>query len=355
PISVACASCQTTFRVKEEHAGKRGRCPSCKAVLTVPAASTSPRPADDGLVPLSERESQPADAALTALAPVPKKQVDTEEDASEGYALAGAASTKAKVVRVREGALPGIGVSADGVRQAAAPTAKTRIPAEILAAFRGEIAAFRPSLMYSLCLLIVAGFMLLLPLVYLALIGLVIAALGYHAVYDVAIFQHARGGAMRVALLIYIAPLICGVVIVAFMLKPLFAKPAKRTKGRMIDPQLEPLLHAFVDGVCTSVGSPRPERIEVDCQINAAAGFSGGAFSLFGREPVLTIGLGLAAGLDLKQFAGVMAHELGHISQGSGARLMQVISSINGWFARVVYERDEWDETLQAWSTGDNF
>jgi Zn-dependent protease with chaperone function len=324
-------------------------------VLTVPAASPAPPRADDGLIPLPEHEGQPADAALAPLAPAPKKRVDSEEDASEGYALAGGASTKAKVVRVRDGALPGVGVSAEGVRQAAAPTAKTRTPAEILAAFRGEIETFRPSLMYSLCLLIVASFMLLLPLVYVALTGLVIAALGYHAVYDAAIFQHARGGgALRVALMVYLAPLICGVVIVAFMLKPLFAKPAKRTKGRMLDPQLEPLLHAFIDGVCTSVGAPRPERIEVDCQINAAAGFSGGAFSLFAREPGLVIGLGLVAGLDLKQFAGVLAHELGHISQGSGARLMQVISSINGWFARVVYERDEWDETLQRWSTGDN-
>ena len=27
-------------------------------------------------------------------------------------------------------------------------------------------------------------------------------------------------------------------------------------------------------------------------------------------------------------------------------RLTYLIRSINGWFARVVYERDEWDETL---------
>ncbi|SIO36226.1 MJ0042 family finger-like domain-containing protein [Singulisphaera sp. GP187] len=355
PISVECPSCQSTFRVRDELAGKRGRCPSCKAVITVTAVASpppaSPR-ADDDLVPLPEEEVRRTEARAT---PRPESKVEDEDDAAGGYVLAGGAARKAKIVRVRDGALPGVGVSAKGVRQAAAPTEITRTPAEILAAFRGEIEPFRPSPWYSLWLLVVAGFMVLLPLIYLTLIGLVIVALAYHAVNDVSVFTHAQGrGAMKVALAVYFVPLVSGAGIVAFMLKPLFAKPAKPTKERVLDPQVEPLLYAFVDGVCESVGAPRPERIEVDCQVNAAAGYSGGAFSFFAREPVLVIGLGMVAGLDLKQFAGVMAHELGHISQGSGARLMDVISSINRWFARAVYERDGWDQALENWSTGEN-
>ena len=54
---------------------------------------------------------------------------------------------------------------------------------------------------------------------------------------------------------------------------------------------------------------------------------------------VLLIGLPLAAGLSLRQFAGVLAHEFGHFSQGFGMRLTYVIRSINIWFMRVVYER----------------
>ncbi|WP_406698223.1 M48 family metalloprotease [Singulisphaera sp. Ch08] len=355
PISVECPSCQSRVRVRDELAGKRGRCPSCKAVFAVPAAvvaMTSPQ-ADDDLVPLPEEEVRRAEARARPQRPASEK----EDDAVGGYVLAGGVAKKAKIVRVRDGALPGVGVSASGVRQAAAPTEITRTPAEILAAFRGEIEPFRPSPLYSLWLLIVAGFMILLPLVYVTLIGLVIFALVYHAVNDFTVLQHAQGrGATKVALAVYLVPLIGGAGIVAFMLKPLFARPAKPTKNRVLDPQVEPLLYAFVDGVCESVGAPRPERIEVDCQVNAAAGYSGGAFSFFSREPVLVIGLGMVAGLNLKQFAGVMAHELGHISQGSGARLMDVISSVNQWFARVVYERDAWDQTLVDLTTsGDGY
>lgn len=67
---------------------------------------------------------------------------------------------------------------------------------------------------------------------------------------------------------------------------------------------------------------------------------------------MLTIGLPLVAGLNLPQFAGVLAHEFGHFSQGAGMRLTYMIRSISFWFTRVVYERDVWDERLVAWSEG---
>lgn len=377
PISVQCPSCQFTFRVRDELSGKRGRCPSCKSIVTVPVAPTpvlapAPAPAsatadselDAGLVPLSAEETRRAEARSRARSTAPRENAPAEvaiepegpgDDATEGYVLAGAVAKKAKAVRVRDGGLPGVGVSANGVLQAAAPTEIKRTPAEILAAFQGEIEPVRPTLLYSLWLMIVAGFMVLLPLIYVGLIGLVIAALVYHALHDVSILQNAQGrGAVKFAMLVYLVPLISGTVIVAFLLKPLFAKAPKPDSRRVLDPEMEPLLYAFIDGICTSVGAPRPERIEVDNQVNAAASSSGGAFSFFAREPVLIIGLGLVAGLNLKQFAGVMAHELGHISQGSGARLMDLVSSINAWFARVVYERDSWDQTLESWSSAEN-
>ena len=60
----------------------------------------------------------------------------------------------------------------------------------------------------------------------------------------------------------------------------------------------------------------------------------------------------LVAGITLRQFAGVLAHEFGHFSQGAGMRLSVLINSINAWFARVVYERDSWDFELARWSKG---
>lgn len=42
PISVVCGSCKARFSVSEKFAGKKGPCPKCKAIITVPDA-----PAED--------------------------------------------------------------------------------------------------------------------------------------------------------------------------------------------------------------------------------------------------------------------------------------------------------------------
>jgi len=140
--------------------------------------------------------------------------------------------------------------------------------------------------------------------------------------------------------------LIAGAILVFFMVKPLLARPAKMGRGRVLEHGAEPVLFAFVSRIAQIVGAPEPQRIEVDCDVNASASFGSGWTGLFGRDLVLTIGLPLIGGLNTRQLAGVLAHELGHFSQGAGMRLSYVIRSINHWFVRVVFERDQWDEGL---------
>jgi Zn-dependent protease with chaperone function len=92
-------------------------------------------------------------------------------------------------------------------------------------------------------------------------------------------------------------------------------------------------------------------RIDVGCDVVASARFRRAVFSISGSDLVLTIGLPLAAGLTLREFGGVLAHELGHFARGSGLRRTYLIRSVVGWFIRVVYQRDRWedwiDETAQ--------
>jgi Zn-dependent protease with chaperone function len=228
-------------------------------------------------------------------------------------------------------------------------------PKQVLRAFGDAIEPVRPSLLYRLWILIVAAVMVVLPLVYVGIIALVVAALVYHAVHHVTIFQMVRGrGVAQLAALVYLGPLVAGLVVVALMIKPLFARPGRGPRHRVLEPGAEPLLYAFVDGVCTTVGAPRPARVEVDCRVNASAHRDGGFLGVFGGKLVLTIGLPLAAGLTLPQFAGVLAHEFGHFAQGAGMRLYGLIMRVNQWFARVVYERDEWDETIASWSSNEH-
>jgi hypothetical protein len=209
----------------------------------------------------------------------------------------------------------------------------------------------RSSLLYRLGLLLVAIVMVILPLVYLAIIALVVYGVYYHAINHTGVFTAVRGvRTVMMAFLVYVAPMIVGGIVVFFMFKPLFARPARRGQPLSLGPDAEPFLFAFVDRVCEAVGAPRPKQIDIDCDVNASASFRKGLLSFLGNDLVLTIGMPLAGGLTLQQFAGVLAHEFGHFSQAAGMRLTYLIRSISAWFTRVVYERDEWDETLVRWS-----
>ena len=339
-IGVDCPGCQLVFEVDADQVGKQSRCPHCDRQVRVPQHSAASH-AD------ATASSQPArDAAYLA------------GEGEETYGLATEPATAvAARVRAAKAARGQAKVNFDG---AGAGTASTptdaprssplrghRTPTEILAAFRGEIQPVRPTLLYRAWILIIAAVMVVLPAIYLALVAAVGMAVYWHAVHNIVVFQNVKQ--IKGALLVYCGPLAAGVVVLGFMLKPFFARAPQRDKVRRIDPDKEPLIVAFVDGVCRSVGAPTPSRIEVDCQVNASAYLASWVLAP-SKELVLTIGLPLVAGLTLRQFTGVLAHEFGHFSQGAGMRLSVLIRSINRWFARVVYERDEWDETLVGWS-----
>ena len=155
---------------------------------------------------------------------------------------------------------------------------------------------------------------------------------------------------MIVKFLIYFIPLFAGVIVLFFMFKPLLAGRPKRAQPLAMDPADNPLLYAFIAKICDVVGAPAPRRIDMDCQLNASAGFRRGFRSMTGNDLVLTIGLPLVANFSMRAVAGVIAHEFGHFTQGAGMRLNYLIRSINFWFARVAYQRDAWDEALENWS-----
>jgi hypothetical protein len=99
--------------------------------------------------------------------------------------------------------------------------------------------------------------------------------------------------------------------------------------------------------IAEALGAPVPREIRVDLDPNASAALRRGIGSLGSRDLTLTIGLPLAACLDARQLAGVVAHELGHFAQRGGMGVSYVIRAVNLWFARVVYERGSFDEELR--------
>jgi len=229
---------------------------------------------------------------------------------------------------------------------------KPRAP-EILNAFHSGISPARFSFFYQAGLLLVAAVMVVLPLIYLAMVAGAGWAVYYYAIHCEFLVTSMEGGPRLYVLkmIAYFMPMFVGGLMVFFMVKPLFARRPKRAQPLALNPGVESTLFAFIAKICEEVGAPMPTRIDLTCDLNASAGFRRGAMSMFGNDLVLSIGLPLIAGLNMQQFAGVIAHEFGHFTQGFGMRLSYVIRSVNGWFARVVYERDAWDVWLDAWAT----
>jgi Zn-dependent protease with chaperone function len=216
-----------------------------------------------------------------------------------------------------------------------------------IAALQSDVPRVRTPILYRLMQLLVVLVMLVLPVVYIGLIGLLGYAVYLHTVNDVGMFQGIRSPrAMLFMFILYCVPIIGGVVTMFFMIKPFFAPRLEEHIPVTLTPEQQPKLFVLVENLCHAVKAPVPSEIVVDTQVNASASFRKGMLSFFGNDLTLTIGLPLVSCLSMNHFVGILAHEFGHFSQGAGMRLSYVISSINHWFARVVYERDQWDQTL---------
>lgn len=389
PIVINCQACKAKFSVKDELAGKRIRCIKCKEILNVPSASGSvvqdpPQSAN----PQASRNSasvsnlqsgphtsQPAPTPPSAAAPTIRRARRLTPAEQESLATATEAEPvdtrpaeiKPTKTAVRARVVTGPrDIQAEAVRHTAAtlsapPEDFETIRRKVFASFsQDQIAPVPVSGSYRLGIALVSFFMFMLPLIYLALIGTVAWGVWYHAVNHTGIMSSAAssttgrnaGKAVVFAFMVYITPILAGGGLILFMFKPLFSKPSNDSGRRTLKPADEPLLFEFVERICKAVNAPRPRRIDIDCNINASASFGRGLLSMVGNDLVLTLGMPLVAGLTMRQFGGVLAHEFGHFAQGAGMRLTYLIRSISYWFTRVVYERDAWDDKLEEWSRG---
>ena len=216
---------------------------------------------------------------------------------------------------------------------------------QLTAALQGPIVKPRVSWLYRAGLMAVAAAMVVLPILYLALA--VATAWGVVRLDEQLIASGLTGRALAFALA---SVTVGGGAVVLFMFKPLLAPRPSQPDPYPVAREGEPVLFGFVEHLCRLVGAPAPASIKLDCNVNASASFRRGMASFIGSDLNLTIGLPLVSGMTLRQFAGVLAHEFGHFAQGTGMRLTYVIRSVNHWFARVVYERDGWDQALVQWS-----
>jgi Zn-dependent protease with chaperone function len=213
-----------------------------------------------------------------------------------------------------------------------------------LAAVQVDVPVADTPFAYALAMGALVAWLALITLAYLLLLAFMAYLFAWHVYQAVDSFGQAP------FLLFHIPMALVGGLLLLFLIKPVFFRA--KTKEAGVTPlrrEAEPTLFDFVDKLCVATGAPPPSLIEIDCEPNAAARLDGGlAGTLLRRSLVLRVGLPLAAGLNVRQFAGVLAHELGHFNQRSGMRTSALVRMLAHFFARVVFQRDKLDEKLQA-------
>ena len=330
-IEFACTSCQATVRVPRANAGKKGRCPSCREVVQIPALRTQPSPAP-----------QPAPVALPKPAP-PKPPIAKPPPPKPAPPAA-----KPAPPRVLPPPLPPQDVLAPiATKVAAIPPHGPELRHLVLSGFVGQMQRPEVTDSYKRGILVSSIVMILVPLLYGTFVCILAAAVLVYLLFGLALVF--VGGIIGIFL--YGAGAVVGCVLLIFLIKPFFHFQRESDGLRTISPQEEPLLFEFVHKICDQVQAPYPAQIDVDCSVNAAAGI----VSMSQSKLRLIIGLPLVAGLSLQQFAGVLAHEFGHFNQAAGMRLTNIINRTDSWLARVVFERDSWDEWLDDACRGSGF
>ncbi|WP_428034587.1 M48 family metallopeptidase [Amphritea sp.] len=104
-----------------------------------------------------------------------------------------------------------------------------------------------------------------------------------------------------------------------FMIKSLFSvRRSDRVDGIEVTAEDEPKLFDFLHTLADEIGAPRPHRVFITPDVNAAVFYDLSLINMiFPSKKNLIIGLGLVNVLNLGELKAVLAHEFGHFAQGS--------------------------------------
>ena len=139
-----------------------------------------------------------------------------------------------------------------------------------------------------------------------------------------------------------------------FLVRALFKRHRVATEAQVeLTRESAPTLFAFLERLCAELGAPRPYRVIVDHNVNAALVYDVSILSLIvPPKKQLLIGLGLVNVLNLSELKAVLAHEFGHFSQKS-TRLGSYVYVAHRVIYDLLFERDRLDDWLQAWCAQD--
>ena len=142
-----------------------------------------------------------------------------------------------------------------------------------------------------------------------------------------------------------------GIMFFIFLFKFIFSKTKDVNPFRTeIKESEHPELFSFIRNLNKDTQTKFPKKIFLSPEVNAMVFYNSSFWSLF--FPVrknLEIGLGLVNSLNVSEFKAVLAHEFGHFSQRS-MKVGSYIYTVNKAIYNLVYEYDNWDNTLSSWA-----
>jgi hypothetical protein len=296
-IAVQCPQCGKQLRVKDELAGRKGKCPQCQATIQIPAA---------GPVPV---------AAAAAVKASPKPQAAAVAAAGNGDAAALATAAPAAAPAAPAPARP-------------APLTYEQVRETIAAAFEGKMTPPKVGIVRKLGALVVLLILLVMPLFYMAVIGALGFGMYWLATSSNISWPHpAAFWAAEIGIGLF---LFC-------LIKPLIEPQRRGVQVYAIDAAKEPLLAELISKISEQVGAASPKTVQFECSTRMATNNGG---------RVVTFGLPAVASLSAEQFAAVAAGQIAQYRRGSAAGLMNFIRGINFWLWRSVYGKGRFDRWL---------
>ena len=204
PISVTCPQCSATLKVKDELAGKRGKCPKCQGAVQIPAADRGP-----------------AKRAPVATSPKP----------------------------------------AEAAVKLAIPASAEERRAKVLDSLSGTIEKTQAPFSFRLRMNLAAGAVCLLPVLYVGIVLLFGGGGVFWFLYAPTLMGNVAG--FGGAVLLY-GPLAAGLLIALALLKPLVAPRPSQGKAKSLSRDKAPLLFEFVEKIAATLGAESPSLIDVD-------------------------------------------------------------------------------------------
>ncbi|MBU6950628.1 M48 family metallopeptidase [Hahella sp. HN01] len=199
---------------------------------------------------------------------------------------------------------------------------------------------------YKLGLFSVTLLSLIAPLIYISLTICAIVGTIWYGMSIPDILAVRKTNAMG-TLMVFV-PVLLGTVFALFLLKPFFGRDHEN-RTLELNPKKYRRFYQLVQLLTERMGLPAPVKIYVDGEVNAHVAPEKGLLSLFQGRLTLTVGLPLLAGMNSRQFIGVLGHEFGHFAQRNAMIANYIVNTANAWMASRAFYPDAWDRRLSKW------